>query len=297
MTEQIVKAKPVLIVTRDAALCGELAAILLQMSDCRLVEPDADALAFLRAGHFEHGLVVIDMQMPEMIDLELLEEINLQHDTLGAVVILRERDDASVLRCLERGALDCLCRPFAETMVSDVIGRALFRIDRFLGKTEVFSVDIELQGWIELTAPTDFEYVERFQRFTSLLGNAPLREEDKRHIRIAIDEIGQNAVEWGNRRDRHKQIRLSYCIFRDRLVFKVEDEGKGFDTETLRDPSVDPLSHIAKRAAEGKRPGGYGIFLTRKLMDDLTFNDRGNIVVMTKYFQHAPGVEDGDEHA
>ena len=99
--------------------------------------------------------------------------------------------------------------------------------------------------------------------------------------------IGQNAVEWGNREDSSKHIRLSYCMFNDRVVFKIQDEGEGFDVKKLKDPSRDPLTHIMERISDGKRMGGYGIFMSKSIMDDIVYSERGNVVVMTKLFASA----------
>jgi anti-sigma regulatory factor (Ser/Thr protein kinase) len=76
-------------------------------------------------------------------------------------------------------------------------------------------------------------------------------------------------------------------MFNDRVVFKIEDEGEGFDMKALKDPSRDPLAHIMERMSDGKRMGGYGIFMTRSIMDDIQYSDRGNVVVMTKLFTSA----------
>jgi anti-sigma regulatory factor (Ser/Thr protein kinase) len=153
-----------------------------------------------------------------------------------------------------------------------------------LGGLEVKS---DVRGWVELTAPSHFEYVERFQRFIQQLYESTMHREDIEDVRVAIDEIGQNAVEWGNREDPDKHIHLSYCMFNDRVVFKIEDEGEGFEIGKLKDPSRDPLAHIMERMADGKRMGGYGIFMTRSIMDDIQYSERGNIVVMTKLFASA----------
>jgi len=107
-------------------------------------------------------------------------------------------------------------------------------------------------------------------------------------IRLAIDEIGENAVEWGNREDRSKKIRLQYRMLPDRIVFRIEDEGEGFDVDAVADPSKDPFAHIMERMTEGKRMGGYGIFMTKKVMDDVIFSRRGNVVMMTKRLRKAP---------
>lgn len=244
-----------------------------------------EALDWLRERHFVCDLVISDMQMPRMNGEELIGEIMRETDSIPIVVLTAHKNDRNVVRCLELGALEYLTKPISVERLLQTVHRTFERHDRMKQDAEGFEVKSEVQGWVEITAPNDFEYVERFQKFTALLGTTPLDDELREDIRVAVDELGQNAVEWGNRHDQNKRIHLSYCLFNDRIVFKIEDEGEGFEPVNLRDPSIDPLAHIMERMKEGKRAGGYGVFITKKLMDDVTYNDRGNIVLMTKYFR------------
>ena len=41
--------------------------------------------------------------------------------------------------------------------------------------------------------------------------------------------------------------------------------------------------HVEVRAEEGRRPGGFGILLTKNLVDELLYNERGNAVLFVKY--------------
>ena len=152
-------------------------------------------------------------------------------------------------------------------------------------RKQMISLHTPAEGWLELVSPSHFDYVRRFKEFVERLADAPLAEEDREGLRLAIDEMARNAIEWGNRQDHLKALRLSCCIFDDKLIIKIEDEGEGFDTEALSDPAQDPVAHIMKRLDQGKRAGGYGIFLTRRLVDEVMFNERGNVVLLTKYFK------------
>ena len=44
-----------------------------------------------------------------------------------------------------------------------------------------------------------------------------------------------------------------------------------------------PAEHILYRTEHGLRPGGFGILLARKLVDELIYNEKGNEVLMVKY--------------
>jgi anti-sigma regulatory factor (Ser/Thr protein kinase) len=65
----------------------------------------------------------------------------------------------------------------------------------------------------------------------------------------------------------------------DRVEFTVEDEGPGFDVESLPDPSREDRIHV---------PSGRGVMMMRTLMDEVVFNERGNRVVLTMWLTHRP---------
>ena len=240
---------------------------------------DAIEKKSLRGERF--GAFVSDMRLPDIRGEDLLRRAKSVDPSLPVIVITGYKTDDNVLRCLEYGACDYITKPFDVRDLVEAVERACARPREY---ELADSVRIEHKGtdWVELTAPSDYEFVERFRRFTEQLYGTELTDEEKEDIHLAIDEIGQNAVEWGNREDRSKRIRLQYRMLPDRIVFKIEDEGTGFEVETLSDPSKDPLAHIMERMTEGKRMGGYGIFMTKKVMDGVIFNERGNVVIMTK---------------
>ena len=61
-------------------------------------------------------------------------------------------------------------------------------------------------------------------------------------------------------------------------------EGVGFNPRLVPDPTLDPWKHIEDRKKSGKRIGGYGLHLVKNIMDEIMFNRKGNVVIMTKYF-------------
>ena len=241
-----------------------------------------EAFKLLSSADFDYDLVISDMMMPKVNGYDLICQLQEAAPKICCIVLTAHRNDSNVIKCLDAGAFDYLVKPISVAKLQETVRRGLERQERYTGNTGDFEVKQELQGWVELTALSDFEYVERFQKFTALLGNIPLDPEQREDLRVAIDELGQNAIEWGNSDNRNKRIHLSYCIFHDRIVFKVEDEGEGFKPLELKDPSVDPLQHIMNRMAEGKRAGGYGVFITTQLMDEVVYNQKGNTVILTK---------------
>ena len=68
----------------------------------------------------------------------------------------------------------------------------------------------------------------------------------------------------------------------------MRDPGTGFSLDFLphaviSNPSDSPIRHVELRAEAGKRPGGFGILLTRNLGDELLLNERHNAVLFIKY--------------
>lgn len=147
---------------------------------------------------------------------------------------------------------------------------------------EDLSISQGFQNWIELTAPSHerviFQLEELLDRMAERGGIS-----DSAKLKMAIREITANAIEWGNKGDEARQIKVSYCQFEGRLVFKIEDEGEGFDPAQVFDPSEDPFGGVLERLEAGKRFGGYGMVMVRNIMDEVLYNDRGNVVLLTKY--------------
>jgi serine/threonine-protein kinase RsbW len=95
-------------------------------------------------------------------------------------------------------------------------------------------------------------------------------------VTLALEEAVANAVRHGNRNDPKKQVRLRLVASRDGVQVEVEDEGDGFDADSVPDPlSEDGLV----------RPSGRGILLMRSFMDAVAFHQQGTLVSMNKRFR------------
>ena len=94
------------------------------------------------------------------------------------------------------------------------------------------------------------------------------------HIPIALTEALSNAILRGNAEDATKSVRLRATIDTHALIVEVEDDGLGFDLDACtQDPTT--LENIG-------REDGRGLFLMRRLMDDVQqFRAHGNVVRMT----------------
>jgi serine/threonine-protein kinase RsbW len=95
-------------------------------------------------------------------------------------------------------------------------------------------------------------------------------------LRLAVEEIFVNMVKYNPGSPNH--IKLSLTIDREHLIASLEDSGvKPFDVTKVADYDTSlPL--------EKRRPGGLGIHLARKMMDDVRYEreDRRNTITMIK---------------
>jgi hypothetical protein len=51
----------------------------------------------------------------------------------------------------------------------------------------------------------------------------------------------------------------------------------------IASPPGDPLSHVARRAEAGLRPGGFGLLLARSIADEMLLSDKGNEILLVKH--------------
>ncbi len=143
----------------------------------------------------------------------------------------------------------------------------------------------DLKGEILATFPSDSQYLEKL---LNLLDQSWLLEglsfDETRKLFLAVKEMGINAIEWGNRRNLALPVRVIIRRFSDRVEVIIRDQGKGFDPKKLPHAACqkDPLKHVEIREARGIREGGFGILMTRGLVDELTFNETGNEVRLKK---------------
>jgi anti-sigma regulatory factor (Ser/Thr protein kinase) len=117
----------------------------------------------------------------------------------------------------------------------------------------------------------------------------PLPEEELGRIRYAALEMVSNAIEWGNRHRKELPVRIFYEMTDDAVRFVVEDQGSGFNPSQLPHAAAeeDPVAHMAVREQLGLREGGFGIMITKGMVDKVEYNEAGNRVTLIKYLRPA----------
>jgi FixJ family two-component response regulator len=73
----------------------------------------------------ETRCLILDVAMPGMSGPDLQREMKLRGHQTPIVFITAQRDDGVRSRLLEQGAVDCLFKPFSETVLLDALNAAL----------------------------------------------------------------------------------------------------------------------------------------------------------------------------
>ena len=260
----------------------------------------ADMLArLLRLHHYEahiastgeEGLRMVREYLPDVVLLDLmLPDINgfevckhLRADTrtmLTPVVIVTALSDADHRRNGFRvGANAYLTKPYGIPDLLKALETARLWIEQMQRRSLQAEIQVELDSEIAL-----------LQELNDLLlhvcRKSPMNEEQVLQLRQAVMEMAHNAIEWGNRNDAGRVVRVTYRLHQDRVEIVVRDEGAGFNPANLPHAARpgDPITHLDVRDRLGLRAGGFGMMISRGMVDELRYNEVGNEVTLVKRF-------------
>lgn len=134
---------------------------------------------------------------------------------------------------------------------------------------------------LRLTGPMDHLQVV-WQVGETLLEAVPFREDPqgtRYNTLLATQEILTNVLRYAYRGDDSQPIEIEMTVDTDRFAVEIRDAGPPFD------PLAHPPSADLQRDAPPRRPGGFGILITRMVMDSLDYRREGewNVFRMEKF--------------
>jgi len=243
------------------------------------------ALKKLRAGGFD--LLLTDVWMPGMNGLDLLARLRKEPDHPRTIVMTSDDTSEVMLRAIREQAYHYMRKPMDPGALVELVNDAL-SAKPSSSPIEVVSA---VPHWIELLVPCELEAVARITGFMAQI-KSELSDEDREHVGFAFRELLTNAIEWGGKLDPNQKVRISYLKTKRMIQYRIADPGMGFRDEelshaALNNPEDDPMLHSEVRRQKGLRPGGYGLFMARDLVDELLYNEVRNEVVLVKYLATA----------
>jgi DNA-binding NarL/FixJ family response regulator len=278
-----VSARSLLLIDADPAV-RELLTGLLSRDDRSIqsVEDGREALTYLRGTACD---VVLAGQGRNGLDnFQLLRKVRAIQP--GAkVIVAGDNDPASAVRALREHAFIYLHKPLEEQPVADIVQQAI--------ESESWQNDLRLissrPNWLAIDIRCKLGAADRATQFLREV-ESDLPAATREDIAAAFRELLLNGIEHGAKSDPKKRVRASILRTERSVIVHLHDPGKGFSLDLLphaaiSNPADSPVRHVEFREEHGQRPGGFGILMTRNMVDEMLYNERGNSVLFVKYLK------------
>ena len=274
---------PHILVADDDATTRQMVGGVLKKNGYK-VSTASDGVSALRAMQKkEFDLVLLDIWMPKLTGLGLLDILQSEKKIPKIIVMTTDKTSETVLSALRGRVYQFLIKPLdADSLILTV--ESAFSVNPCAPPIEIISAK---PHWIELLVPCEQSVVGRVQSFLLHTEN-DIPPDVIEKVGYAFRELLNNAIEWGGHLDPNLKVRISYVRTKKMLMYRLDDPGPGFKMEELshaavNNPEEDPIAHIKAREEKGLRPGGLGLLLTQQMVDELVYNEARNSVVLVKY--------------
>ena len=244
------------------------------------VVDNQDALSLARTKPFD--LIITGRKTCGPEDIDFLRKIRSARPHLRLIILTDQWTPGDIIAAMREGAFSYLVAPFETSALAEMV-RAAMAEPYWDDGIEVLSAT---PAWVRLTARCDLLTADRLVQFLHGFGGIP--QADKDQVISAFREILINAMEHGAHFDPSQHVEISFIRSHRAIACRVRDPGQGFSLAELRHAAVgsspeDLFSHMAVREEQGLRPGGFGMLLVKKLVDELIYDEKGNDVVLIKY--------------
>ena len=227
------------------------------------------------------SVILLDLMLPDIDGYAICETLKLDRETnmIPVIMVTALTDQEDKIHGLQVGANIYVTKPFTADEIFQAIQKALNWLE-----------DLKqhgTQGEIRFQLQSDTHYLEELNHLLgSLFLFSGLSQQQVKQMTTAVRELGTNAIEWGHKRQSERIVTVDYRIDPEKITIDIKDTGSGFNPDNLPHASKvdDPFGHIMVRETLGIREGGFGILMSRGLVDEMAYNDKGNEVRLIKYF-------------
>ncbi len=273
----------VLIVEDDPDQAEMLARILAHHAfEVELAGTGQEGLALARS--VNPHLIFLDLMLPDTTGFDVCRDLRSDRDTMlvPIVMITALGDDMHRSKGFRVGANAYVTKPYG----SEDLDAAIESVEAWRDRMDQGAIE----GEIHVELNSELPFLQEVNDFLlNLKLSRPMTSEQLFGIQQALMEMGQNAIEWGNQHRSEKLVTITYRICSDHVEIVIRDQGQGFDPTKLEHAASedDPIAHMDVREKLGMREGGFGLMISRGLVDELRHNELGNEVTLIKRFSTA----------
>ncbi|MEK6754504.1 MAG: ATP-binding protein [Chloroflexota bacterium] len=129
------------------------------------------------------------------------------------------------------------------------------------------------------TFPARFEFLDEIRSLVAQVAReSGFSEKDIYSLQLAADEAASNIIEHAYAGVSDALLEITCDMRGSELVITMRDTGKPFDPSKVKQPNL-------KADLSERQIGGLGLYLMRKLMDDVHYESNarsGNLLTMIK---------------
>jgi CheY-like chemotaxis protein len=230
----------------------------------------------------DYDLIITGERTSGKEDIELLRRIRMARPHTRLIILTDEFITGDVLAAIRARAFSYFARPFSTEKLAEMIRIAMSE-PHWDDGIELISAT---PNWVRISVRCDILTANRLIQFFREAGDLP--DAEKEEVACAFREILLNAMEHGGNFDPSQYVEVGYVRTKRIVMCRVKDPGKGFSLDEIKhsavaNPPDEPFRHMAERESKGIRPGGFGILMAKKLVDELLYNEQGNEVLLVKH--------------
>lgn len=224
----------------------------------------------------ETYLIILDSAMNGSQDL--CELVKCRRDTSLIPMILMYPKGTDIKRADEFRICgdEQVIQPFE---VKNLLTLAEAELARSSEEEAIFQQEVTFQ------LPTDDDAIDKANEMAKqLFESSGLSEKDQVALCAAFREGLGNAAQHGNKHRKDKLLEVLYLLDKEKITIAVTDSGNGFDHQRYLDQGRQGnVLDAARESHKAGKLGGLGIMLMLKCVDKLEYNDKGNVITLSKY--------------
>ncbi len=131
----------------------------------------------------------------------------------------------------------------------------------------------------ELIIPSSTNYLADVRNFVEMNGlTIGLDQKTISNISLAVDEACTNIIKHAYNNSNKNEILIKINTSKKLFTITLTDNGKHFNPNLIAEPNIEASQKM-------KKGGGLGMFLMKKLMDEVKYkvNNNGNELLLIKH--------------